>query len=132
MEAALRTKLLADSTVASLVKGQVYPQLAPTTASLPYLVYSVPSSDRLYAMGGSTGLVTARCQVDCYATSYAVAKALATAVRSAINDQTDTTWGSVNIQACELANEIQMPVELLDGTKRAYGVTQDYTIVYVE
>lgn len=73
--------LSADAGVAALVAKRIYPQIAPQPLTKPYVVYAVVSDEPLNSLQGDTsGLGSARVQIDCYATSYRDVQAVADAV----------------------------------------------------
>lgn len=63
--------------------AEVYRQIAPQSAALPYIVLTKISTVRHGCMTGySLGLATARFQLDCYGATDTVAASLADAVRN--------------------------------------------------
>lgn len=81
----LRSFLLADSTISSLIGSRFYPGELPQDATLPAIVYSTISGYRPQSQEGPSGIVRLRIQIDCWAETYAGAEALAEAVRLRLN-----------------------------------------------
>lgn len=92
MEAAIRTLLLADATVAGLVADRIYPLVLPQKPTLPAVTYQRISTPIQYAQGGPS-LATPRLQIDCWAGDYDSAKALAAAVAAVLSGYKGTTGG---------------------------------------
>ncbi|MDG3040439.1 DUF3168 domain-containing protein [Roseicyclus marinus] len=80
MEEALRSLLLANSTIAGLLAGGVNWGTRPQGQPLPAIVLNVITSAEGYRLKGRDGLLQARVQVDCYGSTYGSAKILSRAV----------------------------------------------------
>lgn len=92
VEATVVGWLKANSTLATLISSQVFPQVAPANSSLPFLTYSTVTDIPATGLGGSTGLKFARVRVNCFATSYSQAKQLGALVRSTLDGNGSATW----------------------------------------
>jgi hypothetical protein len=95
MEEALIARLIADSGVAAIAAGRVYPGARPQGAALPAIVLHRIDGAPLYADEGEVGLAEARIQIDCWATTYGEAKTLARAVTGALSGFAGTVAGTV-------------------------------------
>src|SRR5688572_25616453 len=84
MQTALRSRLLADATVAGLVGTRVDWGLRPQAKSLPAITLDLPGSPRGYHMGGAQNTQIARVQIDYWATTPKQAKDGADAVIAAL------------------------------------------------
>jgi hypothetical protein len=127
IEAGLNTHLLADSNVTDLVGARIYPLKVPQDADLPAIAYQKISGPRDETQSGPSGLVESRMQLTYQGTTYSEAKLVAEAVRGSI-DGFSGTMGSVAVNACHLANEI-------DGWSVMFEkptVRHDYLIWYQE
>lgn len=100
MEEALRALLAGDPGIAGLVGGRIYPVERPQGSALPAITYHLVSSVPGHAMGGLTGLVDARVQIDAWAepsttrSSYDTAKRIGRAVRAALGGFRGTVGGT--------------------------------------
>lgn len=84
IESTLYSTLSTTAGVTSLVSTRIYPQVAPESAALPYIVYSTITGERIHTLPGVGNMERKTIQVDCNATSYSGAKALAAAVIAAL------------------------------------------------
>lgn len=121
IEQGLRTLLLAESTVSTLLgqstKG-VYVGQSPQNAIEPFIEIHVISMDPLKALGGTSGLRFTDLDIDCKARTQPDASALADAVEAYIRDKTGSA-GSDTINAV-LLNDRPQDIEPPDGS-REYG-----------
>jgi Protein of unknown function (DUF3168) len=72
------------SGLTALVGARVYPVIAQSQVSYPYVVYSSVFSTPQNSLGGWSGGDNLRLQVDCWAKTYAAADAVADQVRAAM------------------------------------------------
>ena len=84
VESALYTTLSGAAGVTALASTRIYPNVAPESATLPNIVYSAISSERMHTLIGSSDMLRKTIQIDCNATTYAGAKSLADAVIAAL------------------------------------------------
>lgn len=80
MQTALRSRLLADATIAGLVGTRVDWGLRPQAKELPAITLTMIPTPRDYTMGGADQTQLYRVQVDCWAASYKDAHTLREAV----------------------------------------------------
>jgi hypothetical protein len=80
MQAALRSRLLADATIAGLVGTRVDWGLRPQAKSLPAITLDLPGSPRDYHMGGAQNTQITRVQIDAWGTTPKQVKDIADAV----------------------------------------------------
>ena len=66
----IRKLLVDNAAVSALVGSQVYPQSAPETAVLPYIVYNRIDGEHLHQMTAASGLVRTLIQVDSFSKDY--------------------------------------------------------------
>ena len=80
MQEDLIAYILADAGVSAAVSNRVFWTQRKQGSALPAVVLTTISSRRDYAMGGPSGLVESRVQVDSYGETYAAAKSAARSV----------------------------------------------------
>jgi hypothetical protein len=90
LEIAIRSLLVADSPVNTLVSGRVYPYMKQQGAEFPSLIYTLDSTQPQQGIGGHLDLTRTQLTVFSVATSYTVAKDLAAKVRTALNGYSGT------------------------------------------
>ena len=112
LEENLYTYLQTKSGLTALVSTRVYPDTAPQTATLPFLVYARVSTVREHKHGTTggteTGLTQARIQIDCYAATYSALASLCDQVRLALSGYRGTI-GSGFCYRAMLDMEIDLP-----------------------
>lgn len=84
IEADVRTYLLADPDVATLIGERYYPAPLPQTAALPAVTYQRVFGTEGITHQGPDGLERSRLQFDCWATTYGEAATLAEDVTDAL------------------------------------------------
>jgi hypothetical protein len=86
-ESQLRSLLLADSTVSTLLGGErIYPHMAPQEDVFPYAVYSRVSSNRtIFLNAGPDDTYQPRIQFDLWGDNYGVLRELSEAFRLTLN-----------------------------------------------
>lgn len=71
--------------LSALIGTRIYPNPLPQAAPLPAVAWQKISAVRVYSQQGSSGLVKARFQFDCWGTSAAQAIAVANALITAVH-----------------------------------------------
>lgn len=71
--------------LSSLADGRVYPTIMPHGATVPTIIYTMISADRMRSLAGATALINAVIQVDAWDRTYGGAKALAAQIRAALD-----------------------------------------------
>lgn len=113
LEENLYTYLQTKAAVTALVSTRVYPDAAPQTATLPFLVYTRISTVREHKFGSAgteTGLTQSRIQIDCYASTYSGVSALSEQVRLALSGFRGT-FGSGFANRISLVDENDLPAD---------------------
>lgn len=130
---AVRARLLAHSGTYALVKKRVYPLRLPQGPKYPAIRYQVISAPRTHLMGGDSGEVHSRVQVDCYAETYSGAHELAVQVRAALSRWGGTS-GGVAVEHVFLDDErdVLEPTIEVDGDRGLYRVMLDFIVHYGE
>ena len=104
--AAIRSLLLANSTVASLVGTRIFPAMRAASDTIqpvyPCITYQRVSDIPVQVTTGRVKYSTARWQFDCLSSSYDSAETLAKAVEAALSGSTATSqsykmWGTSNV-----------------------------------
>lgn len=96
----LRTYLLADATVASLIGTRMFPVKLPQNPTFPAVMIQTISGERVHSTDGASGLAGPRIQIDCWAESYADADAVFEAVRKRLDGK-----GNGDIQGMFIQSE---------------------------
>lgn len=81
----IRTFILADATVTSLIGTRMYPLTVPQNGTMPAVTYQVISGSRGYVFRAPAGMARHRIQFDCYATTYTSAESVAAAIRNRLS-----------------------------------------------
>ncbi|WP_075216081.1 DUF3168 domain-containing protein [Mongoliimonas terrestris] len=131
MEEALVAFLLADDGVAALVGSRVQWVLRPQASALPAIVLHRIDGDRDYTMGGPSGLVASRVQVDCWGETFLAAKQAARAVLARMQSVRGIN-GDIAFQAAFAESERGEYTALVDAGERLYRVSTDYIIWHSE
>lgn len=122
IEHALRSILVADSTVNSLASGGIYYLTAPQDVALPYVVITLVSKIPYHTHTSST-LTKVRIQISCFGETYYQTKTLSAAVCAALNRYQGTSE-SVRIDSILLDTEQDLYEDEITH------ITQDYFVIY--
>jgi hypothetical protein len=123
---ALRTLLLADPTVSSIVGGtRVFPLRVPQGEKGDSLVYNRVSEDTEYSLAGASHLSVTRVQVDAWSTRVDGARLLANAVQDRLSGYRGMVAG-VPVQGAFLVGGR----EDWDGEAQMFRVSRDYNVHY--
>jgi hypothetical protein len=106
--------------IKALASGRVYPDVAPSGAAKPYIVYQGVGGVEETTFDGADTLQNCRMQVSVWATSRSEATAIIQQVRAAL---TAEPVRGVPIGA---------PVPVFEDDTKLYGSQQDYSIWYRE
>lgn len=93
LEDAIYSILAADSAVAALVGTRIYVNQAEPRPTQPYITFVRVASESEYSQTGSSGMLTADMQTDCWDDDYDVAKEVDEAVRLALENYAGTIAG---------------------------------------
>jgi gamma-glutamyltranspeptidase len=93
LEKAVRSILIADSTVTGLVASRVYPQRRPQGTAVPAIVYQNVFQATNEALATQGGIKRTRLSVEVFDKTYGATKTLRNAVESALINYTGTTEG---------------------------------------
>lgn len=128
MEGALKSFMLADAPIASLVGNRVNWARSPQGSASPRIVLYLVSGLRDMHMRGPSGLVSSRVQVDCLGLSYDSAKTVARAVETRLSGYQGTR-GAIRFDGCFLIGERDDYFEA-DTTDKLFRTSLDFNIWY--
>lgn len=114
MEEALVAKLLALTGITALVGQRITWARRAQGGALPAIVLHRIDGNRDYHLGGASGLIASRVQVDCWAASFGAAKLAARAVDAAVSGAR-FVQGSIRFDAILVIDE-RDDSEDLNGT----------------
>ncbi len=101
------------------VSERIYPSIAPSGTTKPYLTYSLISPGRVYGHEGFAELSQSRYQVSVFTDSYASAKATAKQVKDAFEG-----WKSGDMRGSQLAGES----DLYEHDTKTYHIPLDFWV----
>lgn len=130
MEEFLIAHLLAHQAVAGQVDTRVWWEVRPQGSKLPAIVLHRIDGSRDYHMGGPSGLVSSRVQVDCWGASYGDGKRTARAVVLALSGL-KATHGEIEIQGVFADSERDFSEEAGAST-RVFRTSVDFIIWHTE
>lgn len=130
MEETLRSYLLAQIGISSLITDRTYWNMRPQGAALPALVLTIVSRTPNYVFEGGSDLADARVQVDCYGITYAQTKTLARAVRTPLDGLRFSQSGQ-NYQAFFLT-ERDLSEAGTTEAERVHRISLDFQIWHQE
>jgi hypothetical protein len=132
-EAAIRSALVADASVARLLGTRIYPVIAPASAAAPFATYRRSAVQRSQSLAGPTGVTTVLLALDLYAESYESVRELADVCRVALDGYGGVTPDSVLVNNVSLDNEADGFAQLAGGeAPPLYSVSQTYSILWQE
>jgi hypothetical protein len=129
MEAALRSHLLADATIAASVGTRVYPLKARQgETTLPRIIYQKVSDVTLITHEGYGGNQTSRVQIKATAATYSDAKTLAKQIQNKANTFRGDFSGTV-ITDCRPTGTVDLPESAAAGAESGPNtVSQDWLV----
>ena len=127
LEAGLQQRLVADSKMAQLVEGRIYPLVWPSdTPNFPLVTYQRISTVNSYSLLNPVSIITVRMQFDCWAKTYSTVRVMSAVIAAsfvyfsgALPD--GTTVLSMTQDSC---------TDLYDSPTSTYRVTSDYLIQF--
>lgn len=116
---AFREHLIDDPEVGNLVSSRVYPNHAPTSAEMPYLVLTqVPTTDRERHFGGPSKLATSTIQVQGFDRHAADTETLGTAVRLSVDGLKGFMgWEALNVRGARVTGPDYDFLKPVDGSQ---------------
>lgn len=131
-EAVLRTALVGQTAVTTLVSSRIYPVLAPATAALPFVTWRRTAISREQTLGPPMGVPRVSVEYSIYATTYEQARDVADAMRLVLDGYGGTT-DNTEVKQTSLENESDDFVTLAGADMPpVYQITQTYDIWWQE
>jgi len=122
----IRAALIGAAAVTSVVAQRIYPDAAPESASLPYIVYSDISLVADQDLQGTNGNRTARIQFDIYSTNKSEAHDLREALLAELNGYRGPLNNSTPVLHSDLGNSRSG----FDAAERVYSYSVDILFDY--
>lgn len=131
-EAVLRTALVGNTSVTSMVGTRIYPLLAPKTAALPFIIWRRSGISREHTLAGPMGVPNVSVEMQSFAATYEDVREVADRVRLVL-DGYGGTVNNVEVKHVSLEQESDDFVQLAGGDlPPAYQVTQTFNVLWQE
>lgn len=131
-EAVLRTALVGNTSVTSMVGTRIYPLLAPKTAALPFITWRRSGISREHTLAGPMGMPNVSVEMQSFAATYEDVRQLADRVRVVL-DGYGGTVNNVEVKHVSLEQESDDFVQLAGGDlPPVYQVTQTFNVLWQE
>lgn len=131
-EALLRTALVGSTAVTSLVGMQIYPVLAPASASVPFVTWRRTGIQREQTLGRPSGMPRVTVEYSIYGTTYEQARETADAMRLVLDGYGGAN-GTTTVNQTSLENESDDFVTLAGADlPPVYQITQTYDVWWQE
>lgn len=131
-EAVLRSALVANNAVATLIGTRIYPVIAPATATLPFVTWRRVAVRRQQTLVAPMGMPVTSIEYSIFGLTYEQARDVADAMRSVL----DGYGGSANnteVKQTSLEQESDDFVTLAGAElPPAYQITQQYDVWWQE
>ena len=101
---AVYAKTVADATITAIIGTRCYPDVAPTSSALPYVVIQQITKTHEHNMTAATGIARTHLQVDVYGATRSATETLADAIRTEWDGYRGTT-GSVVMRSAIIESE---------------------------
>lgn len=137
IHAGIYAYLLTRQSVTALVGGaanpRIYPSVAPLKADFPRITFQRLNEGRNPHMRGTSGLVKASLQVDCWGTDSLSTTTLAEAVRNVMDTANRKTFGTYDVRFCLLQDARDMLEAADDNSeKHIFRVMLTFDLEYRE
>lgn len=135
IERALYSYLTSDAEVAALIATRLYPETAPTERlyAFPYITYTQPARQNVYAMNGFTGLSRASFTLDVWTDSQPSREAVARVVEAAVHAWAPDAREGVAIRRATVEQQADDYVPPTDGSERGtYQRAMDVDVWFKE
>jgi hypothetical protein len=125
-EAVLRTALVGNAAVSSLLGSRIYPVLAPASAALPFVTWRRSGIDREQTLGRPMGMPRVSVEYSIYGVTYEEARQVADAMRRVLDGYGGTS-DNTEVKQTSLEDESDDFVQLAGADlPPVYQVTQRY------
>ena len=132
-EAVLRTALVGSTAVTTLVSTRIYPVLAPSSASLPFVTWRRTGVQRSQTLAGPMGMSVVVVAVDVYAETYGEARDIADKCRAVLDGYGTSVANYVSVRNVSLDTESDGVVQLAGGDlPPILTVNQQYSVLWQE
>ena len=120
---AIRSILVADSTLTSLVGSKIYPNAAPQGTQSPFVVINVISNLPTNTKAQASTMDRYRIQVSTFSTDFDTCQSVKNRIRVLLENVINTTSSATTIQLSQFQNEVDGIDQLstLDGTFYNYS-----------
>ena len=107
-----------DSDIQAFVDDRVFPNVAPQTTELPFIIYDVTGVQPNDTKDGASTLDTNDVMISCYSETYSQASDLAQKIRVAMDRINEGTYGGEQIQS----SQFQSYNDIFDDTSGDAGI----------
>lgn len=133
LETAIYSYLSGVTAVTDLVGTRIYPGQAPQGVALPYVIQFRVSTRRFPHVGGPSGMVRTRIQIDVYAATLDSAQSVFDALRDNLDGWRATLMDDVYVQSVNLDDEANDFTPSQDGADPGvHRIRADFIFVYSE
>jgi hypothetical protein len=108
-----------DAPLQLLISGKVYPVVVPQEIALPFIVYSLNSTNPYPSKVEESDKDADQISITCYADDYDEAMDLAEAVRDALDKVTPSTYNGTELSSCDF-------VSWRDGFNQSVGANGSF------
>ena len=115
---AIYSILSINPNISGLVGTRIFPNVAPQTTTLPFIIYDVTGVQPNDTKDGVSTLDTNDVMISCYSETYTEASTLAQNIRVAMDRIPEGTYGSEQIQS----SQFQSYNDIFDDTSGDAGV----------
>lgn len=126
---ALRSYVLADATVATLIGLKFYSPAAPQGTLAPYATFQKIDKDTFDNLSGFQDVVQERWQIDAYGTDGDNTEAIAKAIFDRLHMKIYETWSGYKIHLSKYDSENDFSeLDIEGGEKNIHRIQQDFLI----
>jgi len=131
-EAVLRSALVANNAVATLIGTRIYPVIAPATATLPFVTWRRVAVRRQQTLAAPMGMPVTSVEYSIFGLTYEQARDVADSMRSVL-DGYGGTLNNTEVKQTSLEQESDDFVTLAGAElPPAYQITQQYDVWWQE
>lgn len=99
------------------MSNRIYPVTATENTELPFVLYTVTSTESVWTLNGPTGTYTYAVDVDCFGIKFETINSIAAAIVAALDG-----WHTDDVKVCMLTGAGPVPLEA------GYGYSITFTI----
>lgn len=130
-EQVLRNAVVGNTAIAAHIGGRFYPVLAPSSASLPFVVFRRIGVEREQSLANPIGTPRVSLEIATYSETYEQAREISDLVRQQLDGFSDNT-STVVIGQVSLENEQDGFINLGADLIPIFQVTQTYDVIWQE